>query len=204
MYQDYKNSGAYEVSKGGQQRSVERMIVQEMEPTQTSDGGLYAMEAEFFSEYLVVNACLSSPDMRLSDHLNGSAAAVEIRPGSVEHGRTGAQIGLEDTFGSLAKARVLFVIPIREPVRPPTSKNVAWKRTIPRWCWGSVGPYRFVGKFHTEADQDPRLHLRTLTQQFVPLTDVTLTFPDGSTRFCRVILFNRSQLDLLAIKDSAY
>jgi len=53
------------------------------------DSGVFAFTTEFYTEHFVVHAKLSSPERRLSDHLNGSVASVDIRPVSALQLSTG-------------------------------------------------------------------------------------------------------------------
>jgi len=58
------------------------------------DEGLHTITAEFFTEHLAISGEMSTPEGRLSDHLNGSATSIEIRPASVQGLFTGEEIDL--------------------------------------------------------------------------------------------------------------
>src|SRR5579859_9279 len=80
--------------------------------------GLYTLEAEFVTEHLVIRGELSSPEGRLSDHLNSSTQSVEIRPTTVQRIFTGDRIDLAGAHAHVTKAHLLFIVPIAEPERP--------------------------------------------------------------------------------------
>ncbi|HEX8919239.1 MAG TPA: hypothetical protein VF898_12105 [Chloroflexota bacterium] len=166
-----------------------------------ADHGPNSFSADFFTEYRIVRAELRSPEMRLSDHLNSTAGTVDMRPCDAIQSAGGFKVDLDGTHGTLTKSRILFVIPISEPPRPAGNANGAWKSTVTRSCWAGVGPYRLSGNIHTEAARDSTIALRQIDTQFIPLTDTTITFPDGTTRECSAIFINRAHLDLLTIKD---
>ncbi len=42
--------------------------------------------------------------------------------------------------------------------------------------------------------------LRLLDKNYVPVTDVTITLPNGSTREVPTVLVNRSRLDVLTLE----
>jgi hypothetical protein len=65
-----------------------------------------------------------------------------------------------------------------------------------------VGPYRVIGNLHTEAGRDPHIALRAFDKQFLPLTDVIVSYPDGATREYPAIIVNREHVDFLALKES--
>ena len=164
------------------------------------DSGVFSFATEFSTEHFVVQARLSSPERRLSDHLNGSVASVDIRPVSALHLRTGVSTELGRTHAQITKARILFVVPIAEPDRPSGQSNAAWKATSKYGAWAGVGPYSIGGTIHTDAGPDPQIVLRLLDKQFLPFTNVTITFPDGETRQLPTIIVNRQYLDLLALE----
>ncbi|HEY8686144.1 MAG TPA: hypothetical protein VIO57_11105 [Chloroflexota bacterium] len=164
------------------------------------DSGVFAFTTEFYTEHFVVHAKLSSPERRLSDHLNGSVASVDIRPVSALQLSTGVAAELGRTHAQITKARILFVVPIAEPDRPSGQSNAAWKATSKYGAWAGVGPYSISGTIHTDAGRDPQIALRLLDKQFLPFTAVTITFPDGETQRFPTIIVNRQYLDLLALE----
>jgi hypothetical protein len=167
------------------------------------DSGVYAFTSEFYTEHFVVQAKLSIPERRLSDHLNGSVTTVDVRPVSALQLGTGVEADLGRSFAQLTKARILFVVPITEPDRPTGQSNAAWKATSKYGGWAGVGPYSISGTIHTDARRDPQIALRLLDKQFLPFTGVTIMFPDGETRNFPTILVNRQHLDLLALEAGA-
>ena len=82
-----------------------------------------------------------------------------------------------------------------------SASNPAWKPTTGQRCWAGIGPYRVIGIIHTDAGRDPSISLRLLDKQFVPLTDTSVVFPDGSTHAYPTVIINRYHLDVLALKD---
>ena len=164
------------------------------------DSGVFAFTTEFYTEHFVVHARLSSPERRLSDHLNGSVASVDIRPVSALQLGTGVAADLSRTHAQITKARILFVVPIAEPDRPTGHSNAAWKATSKYGAWAGVGPYSISGTIHTDAGRDPQIALRLLDKQFLPFTAVTITSPDGEVKHFPTIIVNRQYLDLLALE----
>ena len=165
------------------------------------DAGLNVFSAEFYTEHRVISAELTSPEARLSDHLNSSAASVDLRPHSAAASGRDAPIDLTGSQALLAKDRLLFVIPVAEPTRPNGTANPAWKSTSTRRCWAGLGPYKVVGTVHTPGTHDTRIALRLLDKQFLPLTGASITFPDGSTHDYGAIIINRSHVDLFALQE---
>jgi hypothetical protein len=163
--------------------------------------GVYTFAAEFCAENRIVRAELTSPEGRLSDHLNSSAPSIEMRPTSLVDSATRTQVDLSGTFAHFSKAQLLFVIPLTEPQRPDGMNNPAWKPTSGQRCWAGIGPYRVVGIIHTDAGRDPSISLRLLDKQFLPLTDTSVVFPDGSTHTYPTVIINRHQVDVLALKE---
>lgn len=170
-------------------------------PKRMPDTGLYTLAAEFFTEYRVIRAELTSPEMRLSDLLNSSTEGVNVRPSVVREG-TGP-VDLAGASGQLTKVRLLFVVPTREPTRLRIVENTSWKPTVKRPFWAGIGPYTLAGSMHAESDYDPSVAIRLLDKQFLPLTEVTVQFPDGRTASYPTVIVNRSHLDLLAMKEGA-
>jgi len=165
------------------------------------DHGPNHFSADFFTEYRIVRAELTSPEMRLSDHLNSTADTVDMRPSAATQNHTGAAIDLGGTRGTLTKSRVLFVIPLSEPAPLDQAETGIWKSMVTRRCWAGIGPYRISGNIHTEGARDSSIALRQIDTQFIPLTDATITFQDGTVRECGAVFLNRAHIDLLTIKD---
>lgn len=163
--------------------------------------GVYAFTSEFYTEHFVVQTKLSSPERRLSDHLNGSLATVDVRPVSALQLSTGVAADLGRTHAQLTKVRILFVVPITEPERVSGQSNAAWKATSKYAAWAGVGPYSISGTIHTDAGRDPQIALRLLDKQFLPFTGVTIMFPDGDTKSFPTVIVNRQHLDLLALEQ---
>lgn len=162
--------------------------------------GIYTIEAQFFTEQLVVCGELTSPDSRLSDHLNSQATSVEISLINAHRFGTSREIELAGTQGQITKAQLLFALPLSEPVRPAQNDNQAWRRTVSLRCWSSVGGFSIVGKYHTDAGREPKLILRSLgNDQFFPLTDATITFPDSASHDYPTVIVNRHHLELVAL-----
>jgi hypothetical protein len=168
-----------------------------------SQEGLYRIEAEFTTQHFVIRGEITSPDMRLSDNLNGSAGTVEIRPTYAQRTPSGAHIDLPDAHAHVTKAHLLFCVPISEPDRPPKADNVAWTWTMTRRAWAGLGRYTLAGKVHADSIRDPRLILRALDhRQFFPFTEATLTSPDGTVRTYDTVIVCRMSLEVLALGNS--
>lgn len=163
--------------------------------------GLSVIEGEFFTENYVIQGTVTSPEFRLSEHLNSGTTTFELKPSRVQRSLSGLRVNVAGSHTYVSKAHLLFVLPIDEPVTPLPTDNTYWSRTITQTCWAGLGRYSLVGKIHMDAGRNPRLFLRSLEQrQFLPLTDVRLTFPDGATREYPTVIVNRFQLELLAIE----
>jgi hypothetical protein len=164
--------------------------------------GLSEIEAEFYTEHFVVRGSVTSPEMRLSDHLNSSTTTLELRPSQVQRSENGPRIHVEGSSAYITKSHLLFVLALHEPAPIRGSDNASWTRTVTQTCWGGLGRYSLVGKVHMEAGRNPRLFMRSLEQrQFLPFTDVRLTFPDGAVREFPTVVVNRFRLELLAIEN---
>lgn len=169
-------------------------------PSAAVPDGLHVVEAEFYTENLVIRGEMTIPETRLSDHLNSNASSVDIRPFHVEQLPSRRHIDLPGAFGHLTKAHLLFVLPLSEPQGPPRAMNEAWEWKMTRRCWGAVGRYSLVAKVQSEAGRDPRVILRSLEEkQFLPLNEVAITFPDNVVRDYPTVIVNRYHLELLAI-----
>lgn len=182
--------------------AAQRREAQALKEQPVVSDDLYSFTAEFFTEHRIVQAELRSPEIRLSDHLNSTTATVDLRPSYVAKAHEAGHVDLGGLHGHLIKGRLLFVVPITEPDRPRGADNVAWKRTTAHMCWAGVGAYSIAGKIHTEAGVDPRMAQRLLDRRFLPLTEATMTFPDGSARACATVIVNCTHLDLLAVQGS--
>jgi len=165
------------------------------------DSSLYTFMAQFYTDHLIVHAELTSPEIRLSAHLNSSLPAVEVRPSHVDRIANGASIELDGSYGPLTKHGVLFVVPIAEPARPEGTANFAWKQTMTRRCWLSLGRHSLTGTIHMDVNRDARIALRLLEKKFIALTDVSIASPHGDTQDYRAVLVNREQIALLALRD---
>jgi hypothetical protein len=166
----------------------------------TNDDGLYTISAEFYTEHLSVGSEIRSPEPRLSDLLNSSAPTLDLKPLNVNRPGNGGHVDLTGSYAHVTKSRVLFVIPLREPRRPRSQMNAAWKQTVERRCWAALGPYTLCGTMHTEVGADDRFLLRLLDRQFVPITQAVVTSPDGTARDYGAVIINRAHLDLLTLR----
>ncbi|MGI8827436.1 MAG: hypothetical protein ACR2JC_17755 [Chloroflexota bacterium] len=173
------------------------------QPATHIDEGLYTIEAEFYTDHLIIHGEIVSPNLRLSDYLNSSLAGVEIRPLAVQRVASGAAVDLPKAQAHIYKAHLLFIVPLDEPSRPDRENNAAWTRTTTRRCWAGLGRYSIDGQIHEEAGRDTRLILRSFEhRQFIPLTEATVTLPEGGGRSCRAIIVNQSALEMIAIRES--
>ena len=107
------------------------------------DSGVFAFTTEFYTEHFLVHARLSSPERRLSDHLNGSVASVDIRPISALQLGTGVAAELGRTHAQITKARILFVVPIAEPDRPTRTKQRRVEGNVEIRRLGWSGPIQY-------------------------------------------------------------
>src|SRR5947209_6375530 len=136
------------------------------------DEGLCTIEAEFLTTELRIRASITSPESRLSDHLNSSTSMIEIQPTHVETLSAGEAIEIDGRDAYLSKAHLLAVIPILEPDGQVPAAAALWVGTISQTCWVGLGAYSVAGRLHMDAERNPRLFLRSLEQrQFIPLTD---------------------------------
>ncbi len=161
---------------------------------------IHPFEAELFTEHWVIQGKLSSPESRLSDQLNGFLPALDLQVDYITDVRSGARENCRCGTGYVTKASILLAIPIAEPTRPQHTDNAAWRPTAKRACWAGIGAYRVRGWIHTENGRDPHMALRLLDKDYLPVTDVTITLPDGSTREVPTVLVNRSRLDVLTLE----
>jgi hypothetical protein len=168
--------------------------------------GLRAIEAEFYTEHFVVRGNVTSPEPRLSDHLNSSTTTLKLRPTRVQRSVSGLRVNVTASDAYLAKAHLLLAVPLVEsggagPANgPQTPPRAAWIQTVTQLCWGGIDRYSLVGSVHMDAARDPRLFLRSLEERrFLPFTNARLTFPDGSVREFVTVLVNRLRLEVLAI-----
>jgi len=162
--------------------------------------GLCTIEAEFFTEHLVVKGEVTSPEQRLSDHLNSGTSTFEVDPSRVHRTLGGGRADFKGRAAYVNKSHVLFVLPIDETVGEQSSSD-SWNQTITQRCWATIGRYTLVGKVHMDASRNPRFFLRSLeNRQFLPFTDARLTFPDGTSRDYPTIIVNRFQIEMLAME----
>lgn len=164
---------------------------------------LHSYEAGFQTDYLLVDAVVTSSELRLSDHLNSSAPTVDVRPRFVRQVRTGGLINLDGTCGELAKSSVLFVVPTSEPDRPHGPTNHAWKKTKLRECWIAMGAYVIKGTVHSDVGNDARIAVRSLNKQFMAVTDAVVTDPSGDSQQHSILIVNRNRVDLLVVDDAS-
>ena len=166
------------------------------------DGHLQTFGVELFTEHQVVRGEVRSPENRLSDHLNSSLPIVRLHPSSTVHGANRTHIELAGRTGYLTKASLLFAVPVAEPAGPQTARNLLWKPTTDERCWLAVGPYALLGSIHVERGRNLEVTLRQRDKPFLPVTAVTITFPDGSARDYATVIVNRQHLSLVAVRDS--
>lgn len=169
-------------------------------PQAQEQGGLFRFTADFFTAHRIVHADLTGAELRLSDCLNSSKETVDIQPSYLTNSDEGDRVDFDRGFGTLNKSGLLFVVPLVEPKRLPSAGNASWKATKRNACWAGIGPYQIAGTIHTEAGRDPRIALRLLDKQFVPLTDVKITLPDRNIREFPTIIVNRTHLEVLAVR----
>ncbi len=165
-----------------------------------AETGLCNFVSDFYTEHFVIQAKLTSPERRLSDHLNSSVSTVDVRPLAAVQHNIETETELAGGHAQVVKSRILFVVPLSEPERPRAPDNSAWKATTKYAAWGGTGPYSFRGSIHSDTGRDPQFVLRLLDKQFVPFTGVTVTLPDGSRQSYPAILVNRLQLDMLSLE----
>ncbi|MDQ2743403.1 MAG: hypothetical protein M3Z66_14075 [Chloroflexota bacterium] len=172
----------------------------QLQATQPPRATIQPFEAELFTEHWVIHGKLSSPESRLSDQLNGFLPALDLDVDYIADVRSGAREDCGCGTGYVTKASILLAIPIAEPARPQQTDNAAWRPTAKRACWAGVGAYRVRGWIHTENGRDPHMALRLLDKNYPPVTEVTITLPNGSTREVPTVLVNRSRLDVLTLE----
>lgn len=161
--------------------------------------GIHTFTADFVTPYRVIRAEVISPEFRLTDCLNSFSQHLEIRPCQAQDRLTNAATDLTGTIAHIFTASLLFVLPVNEPERRAGPANTFWKSTVRHRCSAALGQYWLSGAIHFESSSEPRLALRLLNRQFIPLTDVTLTDPEGKRVHHPVVIVNREALDLLAV-----
>jgi hypothetical protein len=166
-----------------------------------ADDHLHTFSVELITEHQVVRAEVRSPESRLSDHLNSSLPIVRLRPTSAVHGDTRTHVDLAGRLGFVAKASLLFVVPLTEPDGSQRSQNLLWRPTTAKRCWLAVGPYALVGSIHVEGGRDLEITLRQSDKPFLPLTEVTMTHQDGRVQDYATAIVNRQHVALVAVKD---
>ncbi|GAC1398612.1 MAG: hypothetical protein NVSMB52_12130 [Chloroflexota bacterium] len=163
--------------------------------------GLSTIEAVFFTEHFVIRGAITTPETRLSDHLNSSTTTIEIQPSSMQHISTGQGVDSPLGYAYITKAHLLFIAPLQEP-SPPTAPNISWARTCIHSCWAGIGRYSLTGKVHTEAERSTRLALRAQDQrQFLAFTGVALVKPDRGVSHYPTIIVNRHHLEVLVLTE---
>ena len=164
--------------------------------------GLYTSEAVFYTEHFVIRGQVVTPERRLSDYLNSSLSSAEIRPRSVHRILTGGGVDLSNSHANITKAHLLFVIPVAEPDSVRVDGNGAHSVLVPRRSWAAFGRYTLRGRIHVEHQREARIMLRSLERnQFVPFTDVTITYPDGLMHEYGTVIVNRSHLEVFALEE---
>lgn len=167
----------------------------------SAEPDLNTVEAEFVTDFLLIQGEISTPESRLSDHMNSSTTSVEIRPSRVVHVVSGDVVDLQGNQAQVTKAHLLYVVPLTEP-EPVNGKSGAWTWTRTMHCWVAFGGYRLSGRIHAEAGRDARLIMRMLEQkQFLPLTEVSITHPSGETSGYGAVIVNRSRVEMLSLRD---
>jgi hypothetical protein len=160
----------------------------------------YLFRADFYTPHRVIGAELVTPEPRLTDHLNSSLPIVDVRAMTIVQ-RGGINIELARSASHLLKSFIIFVVPLSEPSAVETEGNPHWQQRTKRRCRMGATLYQITGNIHTEPLPDPRAALRALDQQFVPVTEVTLSQPDGTAQDYPVIIVNRLNLDMLALSS---
>jgi hypothetical protein len=169
--------------------------------TPIEEGGLSTIEAEFYSEHFIISGRLTSPEARLTDHLNSSTTTFELVTSRVHRIPSGAQVNVAGSITYVSKSHLLFVLPSSETGHDEDVQRTMRTDTVTQRCWAGVGSYGLVGKLHMESGKNPRLFLRSLgLRQFLPFTDVRVSFPDGAIRLYPTVIVNRSHLELLALE----
>jgi len=168
---------------------------------ETAYDGLYRMEGEFFTEHFIIRGELTTPERRLSDHLNGSTATFQLNLTSVLRSVSGLRVNVAGSLAYVSKSHLLFVLPREDADPDDRTQREGWTATIDQTCWIGLGRYSLLGRVHMDAKRDPRFFMRSLEQrQFVPLTSARLTYPDGTMREYPVVLVNRFHMELLAVQ----
>jgi hypothetical protein len=164
------------------------------------ENGLRTVEAEFYTDHFVVRGRVASPENRLSDHLNSAASTFEILASRVVRAADGLRVSMAAGSTYLAKTHLLFALPFADADGRRPARNEFWTHTIGQTCWMGVDRYSLLGTLHDDARGDPRLFLRSLEQRrFLPMTNVRLTFSDGSVREYPAAIVNRQRVELLAL-----
>jgi hypothetical protein len=170
------------------------------------EDGLRTVEAEFYTQNFVVRGRVASPETRLSDHLNSAASTFELLASRVLRSVGGLRVNMATGSTYVAKSHLLFALPVADAHGQWPARNEFWTHTLGQTCWAGVDRYSLLGTLHVDARGDPRLFLRSLEQRhFLPMTNVRLTFPDGSVREYPAVIVNRHHVELLALHrdDSA-
>ena len=180
----------------------ERVMWTDNQDETVIEEGLCVITAQFFTPHLLIQGEVISPDPRLSDHLNSPTSTFEVSPTRVERLKGAAEIELTGTDIYVSKAHLQFVLP--SPHAGGAVQKELWLETLTQTCWASIGPYTITGKLHMEASRNPRFFLRSLERrQFLPLTDVRLTFPDGTEREFPAVIVNRFHMEILSLQSGA-
>lgn len=163
--------------------------------------GVSSMEAEFYTEHFMVRGTLTSPDFRLSDHLNSPTATFELSPSLVHRILSGPQMPITGRRTYITKSHVLFVLPDREIAPTDPLGEPLRSETQTHRCLVGVGRHTITGDLHIDPDKNPRLLLRSLEERrFIPFTKSTVTFPDGTRRDAPTAIVNRAHIELLTVE----
>lgn len=152
--------------------------------------GPYVFTCEVATDYRNAQARFVSPEVRLSDWLNGSTPTLEVD--AIE----GIPLSGEPAGGIIGKSSILFAAPLTEPERP---HRALWQVTAQYQVWSSLGPYEITGTLHLEVGLDPVVALRVMDRVFVPITEATVHHPSGVVTSYDVIFINRSRAGILAL-----
>jgi len=165
--------------------------------------GLHTFEAEFFTDHLIIRGETWGPDSRLWDHINSTAASIDLHPLAVQRiDEQVVPISTEGSNASLAKSHLLLILPLSDEIRMPADA-AGWSPVVPRSAWALVGQYAVAGTVAIDRGvNDHRIALRHLEQKpFLSFSGATITGPGGRVRQCRTVIVNRERMELLALVD---
>lgn len=155
-------------------------------PPQAIGSGLHHFITEIVTDQRAMQVSFSSPEIRLSDHFNGSSPFIEFDlPGTGGH-------------GLVWKRAIVFVVPVAEPEHRRTG---AWQPTSRHTVRIGLGPYEVEGAIHLDVGRDPVVGFRLLDREFIPITDVTIFREDELLERRAVVFVNRSRIDIVALPN---